>query len=98
MYGGGFGVSLGNGEKLTNFAAPIGHTQLRNASGVIKPIGSTLRDRDEYYDDETENSGIEGEGVAGGEDNENDEVDTRFQHQDGEPLSFDLWTRLTHLS
>lgn len=84
VFGGGFGGGFGGSGKLTNFAAPVGNTKLGTANGTIKPIGSPARDGDE----ENENSDEDGEGEGLGE-NENDggdEVDDRFQYQNGKFL------------
>ena len=90
IFGGGFGGGFGNGGRLTSFAAPVGDAHMGNASGTIKRIGSPAHEREENDDDEAENSGIEGERTTGKENFENDEVDDRFQHQDGKPPLLNL--------
>ena len=84
VFGSGFGGGFGGG-KLTNFAAPSGDTNLGKLNDANKPIGSPTRDRDDVDDDE--NSNDEDNGSADNELEENDEVDNRFQHQDGKPLN-----------
>ena len=83
VFGGGFGGGFGGSGKLSNFAAPVGDTKLGAANGAIKPIGSPIREGDDKDDDSDEG---EGEGLVGNDDDGADEVDDRFQYQNGKPL------------
>ena len=79
VFGAGFGGGFGAGNKLTSFATPTGDTKLRSNNGSIKPIGASDNPDMEDPSSESQDSGEE---VASRDDNA-DEVDERFQQQDG---------------
>ena len=84
VFGGSFGGALGGGNKLSNFASPIGSAKIGTGNGSIQAIGSPVRTQDEDEEEQSDSDGgniHERERSIGG-----DEVDSRFQRQDGKDL------------
>jgi len=81
VFGSGFGGGFSGAGKLTNFAAPTGDAKLGSANGAVRPIEPI-----NHAVDEDEDSDDEGEGLGEDEQGGADEVDARFQHQDGKPF------------
>lgn len=79
VFGSAFGGPFGGANRLTSFAAPTGNANFGASNGAIKLIASPKHDGDKG-----ENSESEGEVSAENKkDEETEEVDERFQHQDG---------------
>ena len=83
IFGHGFGGGFGSGEKLTNFAAPVGDIKLGTSNGDIKPIGSPSHQGAD--DKDTSDDGGEGEGEVEGDGGE--ESDEIFQRQNGRSMA-----------
>lgn len=91
VFGGGFGGGFSGSGKLTSFAAPTGDAKLGSGEGALKPKvlpqhgGDGGQAQSDSEGDNAEEIGT-GDGI--------DELDDRFQHQDG---NFDLstvWTQV----
>ena len=76
--GGGFGGSSGSQQKLINFAAPGGDAKIRASNSSFRTIGLPEQHEDDGNIDDQD---VEAEDVS--KDDKSDEVDERFQHQDG---------------
>ena len=85
VFGSGFGIGIGGGNRLTNFAAPTGDTNFGSPNGMPKPVGSPRREGDEDTDSEDEDVG------SGENENESgNNVEGYFQRQDGRSQRFHL--------
>jgi hypothetical protein len=93
VFGSGFGGGASGAGQLVNFAAPSKDARLDSANGTIRPIDSSAHEGDEDVDSDDEGEGL-GKDDQGGA----DEVDARFQHQDGRPSLSSMIKLLTHCS
>lgn len=87
MFGGGFGSGFGGGNKLTSFAAPTGDTKLGSGDGAINPLAAPKAGQEVQSDSEGDTAEEIGTGDG------SNEVDDRFQHQDGNPAISNSYTQ-----
>jgi hypothetical protein len=79
VFGSGFGQASNGGTKLSSFAAPIGDAKWGDRSWLHNTFGAPAKE-----EEEEDNSGSDEYGFVETENNdENGEVDCRFQQQDG---------------